>query len=267
MNQITGTAASSDGRPLLMARTAVITGAGSARGIGRALAERLARDGWALALLDIDGDAAERNAAQIAATYGVTAQGFPVDVADEQSVDTAARAVESSLPPVVALANLAGISSPTEFAAVTPAEWDRVFAVNMRGTYLVTHALLPGMVERRLGRIVSASSISAQRGGGTYSKVAYSASKAAIIGFTRALAREVGRSGVTVNAVAPGPIDTDIMGGTLTDERKAQLSADTMVGRVGTPAEVAALMAFLMGEDAGYITAATYDINGGLQIS
>ncbi len=249
------------------ARTALVTGAGSARGIGRALAHRLARDGWALALLDIDGEAAARNARQLSEDHGVDAIGLPVDVADEASVTGAVAQVQRALPPVVGLANVAGISSPTEFTAVTAAEWDRVFAVNMRGAFLVTYAVLPGMLARGLGRIVSVSSISAQRGGGTYSKVAYSASKAALIGFTRALAREVGRAGVTVNAVAPGPIDTDIMGGTLTDERKAQLSADTMVGRVGTPDEVAALMAFLLGPDAGYITAATYDINGGLQVS
>lgn len=95
----------------------------------------------------------------------------------------------------------------------------------------------------------------------------YSAAKAGIIGLTRALAREVGPHGVTVNSVAPGPIDTDIMGGPLSPERKASMSADVLVGRVGSTGEVAALMAFLLGEDAGYITAATYDINGGLQVS
>ena len=168
---------------------------------------------------------------------------------------------------MVGLANLAGISSPTPFLQVSLEEWDRVFAINMRGTYLVTQRVLAGMVNRGIGRIVSVSSISAERGGGSYSKVAYSASKAAIIGFTRALAREVGEHGVTVNCVAPGPVDTDIMGGTLTEERKAEMAADVMVGRVGTVGEIAALMAFLLGPDAGYITAATYDINGGLQVS
>ena len=175
--------------------------------------------------------------------------------------------VERTLPPIVGLANLAGISSPTPFMETTAAEWDKVFAVNMRGTFLVTQQVLKGMIERRLGRIVSVSSISAQRGGGTYSKVAYSASKAAILGFTRAVAREVGEFGITVNAVAPGPIDTDIMGGTLTAERKALMAEGIMMGRVGTRDEVGALIAFLLSEDAGYITAATYDINGGLQVS
>jgi 2-hydroxycyclohexanecarboxyl-CoA dehydrogenase len=97
--------------------------------------------------------------------------------------------------------------------------------------------------------------------------VAYSSAKAGIIGFTRALAREMGEHGITVNCIAPGPVDTDIMGGTLTDERKKEMSKDILVGRVGTVTDMAALMAFLMGEDAGFITAATYDINGGLQVS
>ena len=105
----------------------------------------------------------------------------------------------------------------------------------MRGSFIVSQRVLKGMIERRLGRIVSISSISAQRGGGTYSKVAYSASKAGIIGFTRALAREVGEFGVTVNAIAPGPIDTDIMGGTLSEERKAQMSEGIMMERGRQP--------------------------------
>ncbi|MHA7142876.1 SDR family NAD(P)-dependent oxidoreductase [Arthrobacter sp. Sr33] len=248
-------------------RTAVLTGAASARGIGRATADRLARDGWSIAILDIDGAAAEEAAADIAQRHGVQTVGVAADVSDEASVDAALTTVEASVPPVVALVNLAGISSPTEFMQETKAAWDRVFAVNMTGTFLVTQRALHGMIERKLGRVVSISSISAQRGGGTYSKVAYSASKAGIIGFTRALAREMGEHGITVNAVAPGPVDTDIMGGTLTEERKQDMSKDILMGRVGTVDDIAALICFLVGPDAGYITAATYDINGGLQIS
>ncbi len=248
-------------------RTAVVTGAASIRGIGRALADRLAGEGWAVAILDLAAEASRTAAQDIASRHGVQAVGVAADISDQASVDAAISEIESKLPPVVGLANLAGISSPTPFLEVTMEEWDRVFAVNMRGTYLVTQRVLAGMVNREIGRIVSVSSISAERGGGTYSKVAYSASKAAIIGFTRALAREVGEHGVTVNCVAPGPVDTDIMGGTLTEERKAQMAADVIVGRVGTVHEIAALMAFLLGPDAGYITAATYDINGGLQVS
>jgi 2-hydroxycyclohexanecarboxyl-CoA dehydrogenase len=248
-------------------RTAVLTGAASTRGIGRATANRLAKEGWAIAILDIDGDAAEAAAASISSEHGVQAIGVHANVSDEASVDAAVAQVEASLPPIVGLANLAGISSPTPFMETTVAEWDKVFAINMRGTFIVSQRVLGGMLERRLGRIVSISSISAQRGGGTYSKVAYSASKAGIIGFTRALAREVGEFGVTVNAVAPGPVDTDIMGGTLTDDRKEQLATDILVGRIGTRDEIAALIVYLLGADAGFITAATYDINGGLQVS
>lgn len=248
-------------------RTAVLTGAASARGIGRATADRLAREGWNIAILDIDGAAAEEAAADIAQRHGVKAIGVGADVSDEASVDAAISRVEAELPPIVALANLAGISSPTEFMKETKEAWERVFAVNMTGTFLVTQRVLHGMIDRKLGRVVSISSISAQRGGGTYSKVAYSASKAGIIGFTRALAREMGEHGITVNCIAPGPVDTDIMGGTLTEERKRDMSKDILVGRVGTVDEMAALITFLVGPDAGFITAATYDINGGLQVS
>ena len=248
-------------------RTAVVTGAASPRGIGRALAARLAGQGWSVALLDLDGEAVEQAARAVAGDTGATTLGVGVDVADEASVRSAAQRVEGALPPVVAVANLAGISSPTPFFETTAAEWDRVMAVNARGTFLVTQAFARGMVDRSLGRVVSASSVSAQRGGGTYSKSAYSASKAAIIGFTRAVAREISPQGVTLNVVAPGPVDTDIMGGPLDDERRASMAADGLVGRVGTVDDVTALMAYLMGPDAGYITAATYDVNGGLQIS
>jgi 2-hydroxycyclohexanecarboxyl-CoA dehydrogenase len=253
--------------PLPTERTAVVTGAGSPRGIGRATADRLARDGWAVALLDVDGDAAKRAAAEVAEAHSVPTLGVAVDISDEDAVDAAVAAVESTLPPIVGLANVAGVSSPAAFLDVTTAEWDRVFNVNTRGTFFVTRRVVPAMIAAGVGRIVSVSSISAQRGGGTYSKVPYSASKAAVIGFTRALAREMGPHNITVNCVAPGPIDTEIMGGTLTEERKAAMSADIPLGRVGTVHDVAALLTFLMSEDAGYITAVTYDINGGLQIS
>ena len=253
--------------PLPDERTAVVTGAGSRRGIGRATADRLARTGWSVAILDRDADGAAAVAAEVADRWEVAAIGLGTDVSDEAAVDVAVGEVEARLPPIVGLANVAGVSSPVPFLDLTAAEWDRVFDINMRGTFLVTRRVLPGMVERELGRIVSVSSISAQRGGGTYSKVPYSASKAALIGFSRALAREVGPAGVTVNCVAPGPVDTDIMGGRLTDERKAEMTVGMPVGRVGTAEEVAALMVFLLGPDAGYITAATYDINGGLQVS
>lgn len=245
-------------------RTAVVTGAGSERGIGRAVVARLAHEGWAVAALDIDGDRAELVAKSIAARYGTPCIGVAADLADEQQVFAAIDHVERELPPIVALANVAGIASPTPFLELSTAEWDRVFAVNSRGTYLITRRVVPGLVSRRIGRIVSIASASAQRGGGTYSKVAYSAAKAAVLGLTRALAREVGKHGITVNAVSPGPIDTDIMGGPLDDARRAELIHELLVDRVGTVEDVAAVVAFLLGPDAGYITGTTYNVNGGL---
>lgn len=253
-------------RPFPAARTAVITGAGSERGIGRALATRLAADGWSIAALDIDGAAVEKLAAYLVEHYNVSALGQSVDIAEEAAVNTAIDRIQAELPPVVGLANIAGISEPTPFLELTTQIWDRVMAVNLRGQYFMTRGLVPGMVNRRLGRVVNVSSVSAQRGGGSFSKVPYSAAKAGVLGLTRALAREVGVFGVTVNAVSPGPIDTDIMGGTLSEERRAEMISGLVVDRLGTVEDVAALMGFLMSEDAGFITGATYNINGGLII-
>lgn len=129
--------------------------------------------GWAVAILDVDESAAQAAANDIADPYGVPSLGVGTDVSDEESIAAAVDAVESSLPPVVGLVNLAGISSPTTFMEETREAWDKVFAVNMTGTFMVTQQLLISMIDRQLGRIVSVSSISAQRGGGTYSKVAY----------------------------------------------------------------------------------------------
>ena len=147
------------------------------------------------------------------------------NIADEPGVASALDRVQRALPPVVGLLNIAGVSSPIGFGELTTAEWDRVFAINVRGTYFVTRAVVPAMIEAGLGRIVTVSSVSAQRGGGIYGAVPYSASKAALLGFTRALARELGPHGITVNAIAPGSVDTDIMGGELPPQRRAELTA------------------------------------------
>ena len=246
--------------------TAIVTGAGSERGIGRATAQTLAAAGWNIAILDVDVPRAKEAADEIAERHGVQSIGIACDVTDEASVEQALAAVDTSLPPVGALVNNAGITSPTRFLEVTGEEWDRIFAVNVRGAYNVTRRVAPGMVERRFGRIVFLSSVSAERGGGVFGGVAYSAAKAAELGFARALARELGPHGVTVNSVAPGLIATDITGGALEGERKAQLVADIPVGRTGTVDDVADLITFLCREAAGYITGVTYDVNGGSHI-
>ena len=248
-------------------RTAVVTGAGSERGIGRATARRLAEDGWAIAVLDLDAVAAAEAADAIAREYDVAAFGHEVDVADDSSVTSAQRAVSArvlsgDLPHVGAVVNIAGITSPVPFLDTTLDLWNKVMAVNATGTYLVTKAFLPELLAEGWGRIITMSSVSAQRGGGVFGKVPYSAAKAAILGFTKALARELGDSGVTVNAVAPGAVDTDIRVGS-TDDDEAAIRAGVPVGRVATTREVASAIAYLCGEDAAYLTGLTLDINGG----
>ena len=149
---------------------------------------------------------------------------------------------------------------------VTSEEWERIFAVNVRGSYNVTRRLAPGLVERGFGRIVFLSSVSAERGGGVFGGVGYSAAKAGQLGFARALARELGPVGVTVNSVAPGLIDTDITAGKLVGEKEKEVLAGVPVGRKGRPSDVADLITYLCREESGYITGVTYDVNGGAHI-
>ena len=247
-------------------KTAIITGAGSKRGIGRATAHVMAASGWNIAILDLDEASAKDAANEVAGRNGVQAVGIACDVTDEASVERALAALDGSVPPVGALVNNAGITSPTRFLEVTSEEWDRIFAVNVRRAYNITRRVAPGMAERGFGRIVFLSSVSAERGGGVFGGVAYSAAKAAQLGFARALARELGPNGVTVNSVAPGLIDTDITGGALEGERKTQLVAGIPVGRNGNVNDVADLITYLSREESGYITGATYDVNGGAHI-
>ena len=247
-------------------RTAIVTGAASKRGIGRATTHALAAAGWNVVLLDLDEAAAKEAAHEVAEASGVQAVGIRCDITDEASVDAALATLDPSTPPVGALVNNAGITSPTRFLEVTGEEWDRIFAVNVRGAFNITRRVTPGMVDRGFGRIVFLSSVSAERGGGVFGGVAYSAAKAAQLGFARALAREVGPSGVTVNSVAPGLIDTDITGGALEGERKTQLISGIPVGRNGSVHDVADLITYLCREESGYITGVTYDVNGGSHI-
>ncbi|MFI7483805.1 SDR family NAD(P)-dependent oxidoreductase [Kocuria sp. M1R5S2] len=248
-------------------RTAVITGATSEKGIGATTARRFAREGWGVVILDLDGEKSAQVARSIGQEFGVPALGHAIDVADEASVTTAHDAVAAEvaagdLPPVGAVVNIAGITSPVDFLDTTLELWHKVMDVNATGTYLVTKAFLPEMIEQGWGRIVNMSSVSAQRGGGVFGKVPYSAAKAAILGFTKALARELGPTGVTVNAVTPGAVDTNIRVGS-TPEQEAAISASVPVGRTATTEEIAAAITFLASEDSSYLTGVTLDINGG----
>ena len=209
-----------------------------------------------------------------AAARAFAAAGYQVAVLYHQNA-AAAAALEQQLPGCIAiqcdvargrvdvLVCNAGIAQQKLFTDITPEEWQRMLDVNLSGAFHLCQLALPGMIRRKQGRILTVSSMWGQTGGSC--EVHYSAAKAGLIGLTKALAKEEGPSGITVNCVAPGVIETDMMAA-FTAEDKAALAEETPVGRLGTPEEVAKLLVFLAGEDAGYITGQVFGVNGGLVI-
>ncbi len=247
-------------------RTAVVTGAGSPRGIGLATARRFAQEGWAVVVTDLNAEGVAASAQTLADEFDVPVLGVASDVADPASVAALAEQVAASdLPPVGAVANIAGIPSPSSFLEMGIEEWNRVIAVNLTGDFLVAQAFVPQMIENGYGRVVNMSSVTAQHGGGVFSKTGYAAAKAGVIGLTKGMARELAQYGITVNAVAPGVVDTDIRVGSSEENEKA-LSAAVPLGRQCRPEEIAALYVWLSSEDAGYITGTTQSINGGTYV-
>ena len=241
-----------------MEKTAVVTGA--SRGIGAAGAKALAADGWRVAVCCEKNLArAEEVCAAIARTGG-TALPFRADVSDEAQVDALFAAVREALGEPSALVCSAGIAHWGLFTDMTVSEWDRLFAVNVRGAFLCCRAALPAMIRAKCGRIVLISSMWGQTGASC--EAAYSASKAALIGLAKALAQEEGPNGVTVNCIAPGVIETDMMAG-FSAADKAALCADTPAGRLGAPEDVAKAAAFLCSDAASFITGQVLGVNGG----
>ena len=232
---------------------------GGDRGIGAAAARAFAAAGYQVAVLY------HQNAAAAAALEqqlpGCIA--IQCDVASRASCELAFRAVEQAMGRVDVLVCNAGIAQQKLFTDITPEEWQRMLDVNLTGAFHLCQLALPGMIRRKQGRILTVSSMWGQTGGSC--EVHYSAAKAGLIGLTKALAKEEGPSGITVNCVAPGVIETDMMAA-FTAEDKAALAEETPVGRLGTPEEVAKLLVFLAGEDAGYITGQVFGVNGGLVI-
>jgi 2-hydroxycyclohexanecarboxyl-CoA dehydrogenase len=244
----------------LAERTALVTGGAS--GIGAATCRRLAAEGARVAVTDIDVDGAGRVADEI------DGRAYELDVRSDDSIGAAVAAAERDLGPIDVLVNNAGYDEWRWFTDTDPALWDRVLAVNLRGVIAVTHKLLPGMQQRRRGRIVNTASEAGRVG--SSGSAAYSAAKAGVIGFTKTIAVESGRFGITCNAVAPGPIDTPLL--MAAPERLGDLGkriVETMVGsttlrRIGRPDEVAAAIAFLASDDASYITGQALGVSGGL---
>lgn len=245
-------------------RSAVVTGVGTPSGIGRRVARRLLADGFEVAVVDIQADRVNEFVTEISADFPERQIiGLHGDVSDETSVKAAFKRVGGELPQLVALVNPAGIAAPQTMEEATVDEFDRVFAVNCRGTFLMMREAFALMKPHKLGRIVNFSSITAFDGGGTFSKGLYAGAKNGVIGLTRGGAREFGPHGVTVNVIAPGPIDTEIMGGKLTDDRKASMSANIPLQRVGQPDEIAGVCSFLVSEDSSFVNGTVVNADGG----
>jgi 2-hydroxycyclohexanecarboxyl-CoA dehydrogenase len=235
-------------------RVAIVTGGGS--GIGRATVQRLISEGAVVAVADLEPGAADGSPGPRITVV--------CDVTRPESVGSMIEEVERALGPVEVLVNAAGWDRPSRFVDTVPADWDRVLAVNLRGPILVTHAVLQGMVGRERGTIVNVASDAGRVG--SSGEVVYSAAKGGVIAFTKALAREVARHGIRVNAVAPGPTDTPFLraftggAGSIVEAMVRQ----TPLRRLADPADVASAIAFLASDDARHVTGQTLSVSGGL---
>jgi 2-hydroxycyclohexanecarboxyl-CoA dehydrogenase len=235
---------------------------GGAGGIGAATCRRLAAEGAQVAVTDMNTDAAGTVAAE------VNGMAYELDVRSTASIAAAVKAAEDELGPIDVLVNNAGYDEFGFFVNTTEDQWDRVLNVNLRGVIAVSHAVVPGMQERGRGRIVNVASEAGRVG--SHGSSIYSAAKAGVIGFTKTVARESARYGITCNAVAPGPIETPLLMqapeqlGDLGERIIQGMVGQTALRRLGQPDEVAALIAFLGSDDASYITGQAIGVSGGL---
>lgn len=247
-------------------RTVVVTGGGS--GIGRATALRLGRSGLAVAVWDLDRDRAESAAAEIR-DGGGRAIAANCDVSHRESVDAARERTSSELGTAWGLVNNAGVDRLSLFKDSDPADWRIILDVNLIGTLNVTHALLPGMIAQGSGRVVCISSDAARVG--STGEAVYAAAKAGILGFVKTLARETARNGILVNAVCPGPTNTNLLdlvrsrpGG---DRIIESMTRSIPLGRIASPDDIAGAIAFFLSEDAGYVTGQVLSVSGGLTMA
>ena len=244
-------------------RVAIVTGAG--RGIGAAIAHRLAADGMSVGVVDLDEQGSRRTAKEIIENGG---RAIPIgaDVADETAAGNAVQQTAAELGPVTVLVNSAGIIRDNLIFRMSTADWDSVMDVHLRGAFLMTRAAQTHMTQAKWGRIVNISSTSAL---GNRGQANYAAAKAGLIGFTKTLALELGKFGVTANAIAPGFVETEMTAATAArqgldfEEWKSSIASDIPLGRIGQPEDVAAVASFLCSEDAGYVSGQVIYVSGG----
>jgi 3-oxoacyl-[acyl-carrier protein] reductase len=239
----------------LHGKVAMVTG--GARGIGKAIAAALAADGAKVAVVDLDLANAEATAAEL----GGGARGFAANVAKAADVDAVVEGIERDLGPIDVLVNNAGITRDNLLMRLSEADWDAVLNVNLKAAFLTMKAVTRGMMKRRSGRVINIASVVGVVG--NKGQANYSASKAGLIGLTKTIAKELASRNVLVNAVAPGFIETD-MTAALPPEARQALSAQIALGRLGTPADIASVVAFLASEGASYITGQVIVVDGGM---
>ena len=240
---------------------ALVTGA--SRGIGRAIATRLGADG-----MTVIGTATSDGGAEAISSYfkeaGIEGEGMKLDVSDAESVNEVVSSIADRYGAVTVLVNNAGITRDNLLMRMKPEEWDAVINTNLNSLYRVCKACIRGMMKARTGRIINIASVVGSSGNAGQTN--YSAAKAGMLGFTRSLAQEIGSRGITVNAVAPGFIDTDMTRELPEAQRRALLSAIPL-GRLGSADEIASAVAFLASNDAAYVTGTTLHVNGGMYMS
>ncbi len=245
-------------------KTIIVTGGGG--GIGGAACQRLARDGAKVAVFDMNLETAEKVVDAIK-TAGGTAAAFKCDITDRAQVDGAVAATIAQLGPIDVLVNNAGWDVFKPFTKTVPAEWDRLIAINLTGALHMHHAVLPGMVERKTGRIVNVASDAAR--GGSSGEAVYSACKGGLVALSKTLAREHARQGITVNVVCPGPTDTALLAGVAEGARDPAKLIEAFrsaipLGRLGQPEDLASAIAFFASDDASFITGQVISVSGGL---
>lgn len=247
---------------LLTGKTAIISGAAGARGIGFATAKTFAAQGARVAILDLDGPGAVRAAGEL----GEGHIGLPCNVTDKADCDRAVAGVLRQFGRVDILINNAGITQPVKVWDIAAADWDRIQDVNLKGVLFLSQAVMSQMRQQKSGAIACMSSVSAQRGGGILGGAHYSAAKAGVLGLAKAMARELGPDNIRVNCVTPGLIVTDINIGKISPDKEKEILAGIPLGRLGRPDDVAKIFLFLASDLSGYTTGAVIDVNGGMHI-